>query len=106
MSAIFWDGRGGEKKTILKHIRKRTSETEEFDYFFFVFSSMSTNSESIPSSQREWISFPVSFKDLPLDTLVGVTLWTSSESGKDIPIGGGTISVFEKETYDYCHFSF
>jgi len=45
-------------------------------------------------SWNEWITIPVKYKDLPLDSQVAITLWDIYAPRKPIPIGGTTFMLF------------
>ncbi|KAI9359230.1 kinase-like domain-containing protein [Zopfochytrium polystomum] len=45
---------------------------------------------------NEWITFPVSYKDLPLSTLVAFTVWDSYGPRRAEPIGGAAVPLFNR----------
>ncbi|KAK2177654.1 hypothetical protein NP493_587g04000 [Ridgeia piscesae] len=45
---------------------------------------------------NEWLSFPVSYSDLPRNALLVLTIWDIYGPRKVIPVGGTTVSVFSK----------
>ena len=55
----------------------------------------------IPFSWNEWLKFPVSYSDLPRNSLLVLTIWDIYGPRKVIPVGGTTVSVFGKHGWVY-----
>eukprot|EP01117_Protostelium_nocturnum_P005327 TRINITY_DN1939_c0_g1_i4.p1 TRINITY_DN1939_c0_g1~~TRINITY_DN1939_c0_g1_i4.p1 ORF type:complete len:705 (-),score=270.95 TRINITY_DN1939_c0_g1_i4:499-2613(-) len=58
-----------------------------------------SNSKRIEWNQ--WMSFPISYKELPLDSMINITIWKNGrEKGRRrIPLGGTSFSIFNQNKY-------
>lgn len=50
---------------------------------------------------NEWISLPIKYCDLPLNSQIAITVWDIDGPRQVTPVGGSTFRLFGKKWYHF-----
>lgn len=56
---------------------------------------------NIATSWNEWITLPIRYCDLPLNSQIAFTVWDTAGPRSAVPVGGSTFRLFGKKWYAF-----